>query len=332
MARFPHPLTGFAASGFRRSPRRAFTLIEMLIVAALISLFSAIAVISVQTQLENNRRKAIIGESRQIATSMDLAHNDVGFFPSVAFLDRTSTSLDLESERIFAGNVDFLYGFLHPYALDTAPAVGASNRTSTISRIRRDWTGQYISATQTRSSVSSGRGGSRSMTVFPTRPAVNWPLDGLNNPWMFYSLHVDRTNPNSPVLFFVTQSAADRTVANDSGLVEGNFINAVVSYGRNNVPGGGDQYIPTGDINGTASNTPYGLRLYSGNPNNTGATLTLYVTNALRGDDGLRRANAWGRQFYQNAGFNVAEMALNNNNSASVGITDPESDDIVFGF
>ncbi|MGF1573969.1 MAG: type II secretion system protein [Sumerlaeia bacterium] len=342
------PQNGFRRSGLGALGRssglrvqRAFTLIEMLIVAALISLFSALAVINIQTQLENNRRKAIIGESRQIGTAMELAYTDLGFFPSIALLDRTVTSLELESERLFSGSDETLFGALHPYVLPTAPFVGTSNRSSSIERSKRDWAGAYISSAQTRSPVSSGQGGTRAMNVYqgisPNSPPIEWPLDGYNNPWMFYSLHIDRTNPASPFLYFVTETEADSNVANTSdGSVDGNYVNAIVSYGRNNVPGGGDLFVPFGDIDGVTADSPYGLRLYSGNQDNLTAVLNLYTAftpgNPLRGDAGRRRANAWTAEFYSNAGYNVGDLSLSNDNSAAVGIIDPGSDDIVFSF
>lgn len=328
----------------RRRAQRAFTLIEMLIVAALISLFSALAVINIQTQLENNRRKAIIGESRQIGTAMELAYTDLGFFPSIALLDRTLTSLELESERLFNGNPNTLFGAMHPYLLPTAPFVGTSNRDSNIERSKLNWAGAYLSSAQTRSPVSSGQGGTRDMNVYNgingNAPAVRWPLDGYNNPWMFYSLNIDRANPGAPTLYFVTETFDPLTsniVANTTdGSVDGNYVNAIVSYGRNNVPGGGDLYVPVGDINGTSATDPYGLRLYNGNQDSTTAVLNLYTSfspgNPLRGDAGKRRANAWTREFYTNAGYSGGELARSNDNSTSVGITDVGSDDIVFSF
>lgn len=337
---FNRSVVGSFGRSSKRKAVRAFTLIEMLIVAALISLFSALAVINIQTQLENNRRKSIIGESRQIGTAMELAYTDLGFFPSLSLIDNSLTSLELESERVF-GNNNTLFGALHPYVLPTAPLVGTSNRTSSIDRTKVNWAGGYISSAQSRNALSSGQGGTRLMNVYdginPGAPAVRWPLDGYNNPWMFYSLNVDRTTPATPFLYFVTETQADSTVANTTdGSVDGNFVNAVVSYGRNNVPGGGDLFVPTGDILGSTPDNPFGLRLYNGNQDNTATTLNLYTSfstgNPLRGTDGRKRANAWSRQFYQNAGFNPAELSLNNDNSASVGITDSGSDDIVFSF
>src|SRR5688572_29195394 len=66
--------------------RRGFTLVEMLVVSALIALFAGLAVFSITTQLEQNRKKAAVAECRQIATAMSFAHQDLSFFPKLCLL------------------------------------------------------------------------------------------------------------------------------------------------------------------------------------------------------------------------------------------------------
>ncbi len=65
---------------------RGFTLIEMLIVAALIAIFSALAVFNISEQLNISKGKAAVAECRSIATAMSFAHDDLGFYPKIGFL------------------------------------------------------------------------------------------------------------------------------------------------------------------------------------------------------------------------------------------------------
>ena len=75
-------MIGFRAiRAIQRGTRRAFTLVEMLIVAALIALFAGLAVFNVTEQYELNKQKAAVAECRQIGTSMNFALQDLGFFP-----------------------------------------------------------------------------------------------------------------------------------------------------------------------------------------------------------------------------------------------------------
>ncbi|MGB9692764.1 MAG: type II secretion system protein, partial [Candidatus Sumerlaeaceae bacterium] len=69
-----------------RYSRKGFTLAEMLIVAALIALFSGLFIFSIETQYTLNKQKASVAECRQIATAMSFAQQDMGFFPKMCFL------------------------------------------------------------------------------------------------------------------------------------------------------------------------------------------------------------------------------------------------------
>src|SRR5690606_28279853 len=104
-----------------RSPRnqKAFTLVELVIVGALIAIFSGIAIFGVQAQFRNNQRKAIIGETRHVAIALDFAFNDVGFFPKLCFLDDTLLTLQLSGQQAFGGNGRQAFAFMHMYGLST---------------------------------------------------------------------------------------------------------------------------------------------------------------------------------------------------------------------
>ncbi len=83
----------------RGKATRAFTLIELLIVGALIALFAGLAIFGAQQAYLDNQRKAMIGEARQVATSLDLAYADVNFFPALCFLDKSLTNLFVTAQQ-----------------------------------------------------------------------------------------------------------------------------------------------------------------------------------------------------------------------------------------
>lgn len=304
-----------------------------MIVGSLIALFSGLAIFGVQQQFRSNQRKAIIGETRQIASALDFAYNDVGFFPKLCFLDDSTEQLKLAGQRAFGGNGTQSYAFLSIVSVTTLPKVN---------QVEQNWLGPYFSASQARSGVSQGRGGSKAMRLpdfeagepsagIPSTTAdnatFNWPVDPFNNPYMIYLLNVDRSDPANPVLRFASQDITNVSLASPG--VTGNFVNAVVSYGPNQLPGGGEFYRPTvGDIFNPNDTGPYGLRLYVGNPNDTSLNLT-YLRDDQFTDE---RANAWSWEYGQNAGMTPANFALADDFSAPIGITDAGSDDVVFSF
>ncbi|MEQ8821732.1 MAG: type II secretion system protein [Sumerlaeia bacterium] len=299
----------------RRTRQRAFTLVELVIVGALIALFSGLAIFGVQQQFRSNTRKAMIGETRQLAQALDFAFQDVGFFPVPCFLDDSRTTFELSSQQVFAGDPNRLY--LNMGVYDILPL-------NQIANVRENWRGAYFSASQSRSAVAQGRGGSKKMVLPLVSPdfAFDWPADTYNNPYMIYMLDIDpASTATNPTLRF-TENSTQNT---------GNYVNAVVSYGLNQVPGGGDLFQATGNFDDIADGGPYGLRLYTGNPNNTELPLTYLSPATLTQSAADARANAWTTEFAQNAGI-INRLALNNDLNDQVAITDSGSDDVVFSF
>lgn len=310
--------------------RRAFTLVELIIVAALISLFSTLAIFGVQALFRSNQRKAIIGETRQIAAAIDFAYQDVGIFPKLCFLDDSTSTLELSGERAFGSGI----GALQIYSFMQALNLSTFRQGPTI---RENWKGPYFSPAQSRSRVSRGRGGSRKM-ILPDMQAggasqedatFDWPMDIHNNPYVVYMLNIDRRIPSRPILQFTTVDLPDESISGD-GLPTGygEYVNAVVSYGFNRVPGGGELYVSDGDQNNASDPGPFGLRLYVGNPDvSTDDAVRLLRTEEYN----LRRANAWNTEFAGNVGITNA-LARSDDGSTSIGISDTGSDDVVFTF
>ncbi len=303
-----------------RTRRGGFTLVELLIVGTLISIFAGLAIFGVQQQFESNIRKATIGESRQIGTALDFANLDTSIFPQLCWLSEGQQGMQLLSVQTGVN----LFGEVDVYG-----------RASTDTRVQlnNQWDGPYFAISQTRAGIAQGRGGFIYM-LFPQLPSAGndnpnspnttngyrWPADYYNNPYTVYMLDVDLTTGN-PVLRFANQTApADPTK-------KGNFVNAVVSYGRNRIPGGqdGERVTWTGaDTESAAGPGAYSLRLYKGKIDFIGGKGRITHTALEINEYTVDRANVWSQEYFPNVG-NTAALP-------SVGIADPGSDDVIFEF
>ncbi len=322
-----HAFTPWLASARRRE--RGFTLIEILIVGALIALFSGLAVISIQQVFTSNVRKAAIGETRQIATALEFANMDTSVFPRLAWLSESSERMSLIGTQLGIGDQIFT-------RLDTnGRIVGAAGAN----RLANQWDGPYFAFSQQRAGVAQGRGGFVYM-IFPDLPSqgpnsvgdsggIRWPADPWNNPYVVYMLDVDPTT-TPPRLTFVTDTPVTGGTAPDR---KGNFVNAVVSYGPNQYPGGSEfnRLDFGGDASVDSTGTgPFQLRLYRGRPEFrppakgviTHRYLTLPELTAAR-------ANVWSSEHFT---YVPAGLQPTDETGSPIGITDPGSDDIVFEF
>lgn len=302
-----------------RSRRRGFTLVELVIVASLIAIFSGLAVFSIQQQFRNNQVKATIAESRQIATAIDLAKLDVSIFPKLCWLNQSETGMRFIGVQLFGTGPASaqIYNFME------------INQRSTFERafsISSGWKGPYFALSQSRGGVAQGRGGFVNMILpeFQTNAAgvdgFKWPADVYGTPYCVYQLSIDRDNQT---LFFINDDAVKGT----NPTFQGDFVNAVVSYGPNQVPGGGNNFR-TAVVNQTAG--PAARRLFF----QPATTQFIYLEEAdFQGSSGSYLANVWSRRFNIAAGFTDAELAEDNDPTLPrVGITDRGSDDVIFEF
>lgn len=336
MAFFVHKHASLPRLRFTR--RRGFTLVELIIVAALIALFSGLAVIAVQQQYRSNIRKATIAETRNIASALDFAALDTNVFPKLCWLTESREGMAFVSNLVSGGNSSLIvYG-----ALD----INSRNvDAQTAARFQNLWKGPYFSLSQTRAGAAQGRGGFVYMTIpslantggadnpasVNSQGGIRWPSDPYYNPYVVYMLDIVDPNLASSPLAFVNEAApADPTR-------KGNFVNAVVSYGSNRYPGGledvrGD-FGPISAGNAAANDVgqgPYSLRLYRGAPNFTPANKGFPTYTMLSsGEYNRNRANVWGRRF---TGFVAGGLVAQDPNGVAVGITDPASDDVIFEF
>jgi len=276
----------------------------MFIVGALIALFAGIAIINIQQQFESNKRKAMIGEARQLGTAMGFAKLDTDVYPRIAFLPFSDRQMQFEAQNRSLAPF-YLYGILDYTGIGT----GATNEQ--IVRMRTNWQGPYFAASQSRAGTIQGRGGFVQMTI----PEVGgdpfrWPADAYSNPWVLYLVSIDTVN-NRP--YFINGNPPD---AGNPGspTTDADYLTAIVSYGRNRVPGGGPQIDP-----GSTGAGALPLRLFTGDFRGQEFTsLTFFEYN-------LQRAAAISTR------FGVGALPPNED-GVPAGILDPGSDDIVYEF
>lgn len=207
-----------------RHSQRGFTLAEMLIVAALIALFSGLFIFSIETQYTLNKQKASVAECRQIATAMSFAQQDVGFFPKICFLRFNSTNL-----------VSVLTGMGYDALEYHSLPVGDLQ-----ARLFKQWKGPYAAFSQDRTIKMQFV--SNSITR-----EFDWPADPFGNPYVAYFVTTDPPSGGNPVRHRFIWSAGEKP----------NEFAGIVSYGRNRVPGLGDMPDPN------AVNQRKAYRLYA---------------------------------------------------------------------
>lgn len=293
--------------GAHRHSTKGFTLVELFIVGALIALFAGLALFNVREQFDSNRRKAMIGEARNLGTSMGFAKMDTAVFPKFCFL--TMSEREMQFEAVSRGhNADFYYNVIDYTNIATGPFAAG---------IKQNWRGPYFAASQSRQNISQGRGGFVTMNVpiefggtVQSEP-FRWPADSWGNPWVLYLVALQRTSPTAFEPVFINGAP------NFSPTLDPDYFTAIVSYGPNKVPGGG----PGLDTN--AAGATLDLRLYTGDYRNATFDGLRFVD--YTGAAGSARARAVSNR------FGTAALAPNDQGQPT-GILDIGSDDVVYEF
>lgn len=275
---------------------RAFTLVEMFVVGALIALFAGIAIFNIQGQYLINIRKITIAEVNQIHSALSFIKMDAGVFPKLNFLNKAlyhpevSVLVGVNVRQLNLRN-DFDYmGY----------AIGPGLESTILS----EWRGPYYSISHTRRGVSRAIGGIVTMLLPNSGIATDWPADVYGEPYVLYLIKVTETGGLDWV-----RSATD----------EANYFAAVVSYGRNRVPGyRADTPIPTGDFNRLKNERLYkeggsGSDIY-------GRPRAVEFTALTAAEYNLPRLQA------------LTKIGRTGISEDEVGIIDPGSDDIIYEF
>jgi prepilin-type N-terminal cleavage/methylation domain-containing protein len=227
-----------------------FTLIEILIVAAMIALLAGIAAINIQAAYVQAQRKATFGECKNIATALGFAYMDIGIYPKLCFLSQNELFIappdpgfPNQPGTYLASGFEYIG---HPLA----------NNPSISNRVIQNWSqgmgspGYFSAGGGRRGVFQGGRGGLVDVEIPMISgytpqviggngqlPIYRWPADPWGRPYVLYMLHQEGVTPNGlPVVRFC-QSATENP----------NFALAVVSYGPNGIPGGPDIWT-AGDV------------------------------------------------------------------------------------
>jgi general secretion pathway protein G len=92
--------------------QRGYTLIELLIVVAIIGLLAAIAIPNLINALQRSRQKRTMADMRAISEAVEMYHQDLSFFPIYADVDADALRGDL---RIYVKQFNGFDGWNHPF-------------------------------------------------------------------------------------------------------------------------------------------------------------------------------------------------------------------------
>jgi prepilin-type N-terminal cleavage/methylation domain-containing protein len=300
-----------------RRKQTGFTLIEILIVAALIALLSGIAAINIQRAFVDNQRKATFGEARSIATALSFVFEDTGVYPKPCFIQHNiyfiappaGTNQTVPGTYLVSGFEYMGYDVNQPATMT--------------SRIIKNWTKGlgspgYMAAGEGRRGLFNRRAGIVRMeiptdiynpVILPTGvplPIYDWPADSWGRPYVVYMMYQEGMLPSGlPNVKFV-----------DRPQRAPNFALCVVSYGPNGIPGG------TQDVTQTDVALGQQLWLFSkvdrqyGPPN---------------GDSDYRALRPTEYTPERRDAYSYVRL-LGQNPPSYTGVIDPGSDDIVIDF
>ena len=204
---------------YNLSANKGFTLVEILIVAALIALFSGMAIISTSYLVQQSKRKAAVADARTLASVLSISHMNLGFFPKLCYLSMPRAEIqNAEAPPKLQPDFDVM-GYnspsIHPNSVVDA------------------WGGPYYPSPASRKSITGGKGYSAQMQM-PTMQSdgtpkvVDWPADPWGNPYVVYLLYWTPVSPDNP-------SSQMKWIT--SPTVTPDCLAIVVSYGPDGMPG-----------------------------------------------------------------------------------------------
>jgi prepilin-type N-terminal cleavage/methylation domain-containing protein len=212
----------------QRRPAAGFTLIEIIVVAVMIAILSAIGLISVQSFMGRARIRVVLGETYQIASAMSFARDDIGFYTKLSFLLLGENEIGQSLGQIDATN-----------RLNTGFEYFGNDVDPLTTRVATGWAGPYMGMSQGR----RGLGGPTIVSfVFPsvtgsglgsTSNPIDGPGDAWNQPYVLYLMNID-TRGN---IGFINSAGASTSDVGQFTDVP-NFFSAVVSHGPNGRPAG----------------------------------------------------------------------------------------------
>lgn len=319
---------------------RGFTLLELLIVGALIALFAGLAMFGMQQFYVDSRRKTVYDETKQVGTAAGFARDDVAFFPRLDLLSQPlalvtgSTTINSTAVSIMQPNMD-AYGYLGE---DSAPA----------SIVAKNWRGNYLGQSDSRIRLSQGSKGLVKMRIPVTAQYASvwntkgisydlayWPCDTWGHPYVVYLVVADSSIANA------STNPLGLRLINSPG-ENATFMTAVVSYGPNGVPGGvPNEYLTDSQQSQTNVNlarawieTMKHARLYLVN-NDSSEPVTRTDNEAaftLRSVSANIAVAGFTSDFLNYLPESIVNQSITSTDTARPGIKDAGSDDIVWIF
>jgi type II secretory pathway pseudopilin PulG len=297
--------------------RRGFTLIEILVIAALIALFSGLAVISIQYLVDSSKRKATICDVRTVAHVLSNVKMDFGIYPKIGYL-----SFSRDELMAAGGSNPTASLFILPSDFDTMgyydyndPSTAGADETGRRSGLQAkkvfdSWKGPYLPSSRSRALI-----GARGYTVRMRMPnaaanaeLLDWPADPWGNPYVVYlsKLAFDSSSGSYGVSWVASTTE------------EASYKALVVSYGPNQIPGG---YADRALVTAVHKTTGEHFKLYKRDGNNFVA-LTRPEYELDNSGNALSRLGALENR------FGIYGPAMGD--AAFPGVIDTNSDDIFF--
>jgi type II secretory pathway pseudopilin PulG len=223
---------------FVRHPGRnssGFTLIEILVICAILAILSSMLIINVRETLQQTERKACFADTRSVANALTTAHFDIGFFPRIGYLNFAVPDLKRlsGSQSVLPSSFDAM-GF---------PDAQLSGNTG---MVYNNWGkgGGYLSIGAERANLAAG--GSAGYLCKMEIPdlgtsadkILTWPADPWGNPYVVYLIKAMDSSSTDPVgPGAVTSNGTVYSWISKPQEVP-NYKALVVSYGPNGIPGG----------------------------------------------------------------------------------------------
>ncbi len=277
---------------FSRHPGRSssgFTLIEILVICAILAILSSMLIFNVRETMQQTERKASFADARSVANALTTAQFDIGFLPRIGYLNFAVPDL----QRLASSQ------YVLPKSFD-AMGFPDGMLTGKTSQVYTNWGkgGSYLNIGAERAGlVAGGSSGYLCKMEIPDLGSsadklLIWPADPWGNPYVVYLIKVrygPPTTPDGPGAV-VYNGATYSWIG--SPTEEATYLAAVVSYGANGIPGGfADEKlnVAAGDPN-TVVNI-YGLYRTTGTPGQFTALRSSELmsgnqTKALRRDFG----------------------------------------------
>lgn len=210
-----------------RRRQAGFSLIEILVVALLLSIFAGLAAISISTVWRENQMKAVVAELHNYREAAAFAQQDLSIIPKLNFLQQPMIGI-IDPNTGFGSIPPAATSDFHIYGYD----LGLARREIIATR----WGGPYIAGGRplnTNRATAIGKSGYarmliQSQVLTPANPddarVVSWPVDLWGQPYVVYAMKVDM-DLFRPAFIQTAYEVADYTVD-------------FVSYGPDNLPGG----------------------------------------------------------------------------------------------